>query len=351
IYGLNESLPFVFNLLLFFLSFVLLVFPTLLMGATLPVLSRFFVRSFSDLGRRVGDLYATNTLGAGLGCAFAGYLFTPMLGMRKTVYVAAGINIAIAVIILAIDRIRLKEPVSAEAQTETRVETEPISDAAPSSVGWVILGGFALSGFASLVYENAWTRALSLVIGSSIYSFTTMLVTFLVGLALGGFLYARIVGNREVRLSAFGLIELWVGLAALATIYLFEKLPLIFVRLLHGFGDSFSVFLSLQVFLCGLVMFLPTVLLGLTFPMVARLFTQNLYKVGSGVGNSYAANTLGAILGSFVGGFILIPTVGIQNTILFGVIVNLVIGAALVFADTRVSSVARLAMGVAILIL
>src|SRR5262249_35624804 len=131
VYGLNESLPFVFNLLLFFLSFVLLVFPTLLMGATLPVLSRFFVRSFSDLGRRVGDLYATNTLGAVLGCAFAGYLFIPMLGMRKTVYVAAGINIAIAVIILAIDRIRLKEPVSVEAQPETRVETEPISDAGP----------------------------------------------------------------------------------------------------------------------------------------------------------------------------------------------------------------------------
>src|ERR1044071_3602291 len=231
IYGLNESYPFVFNLLLFFLSFVLLVFPTLLMGATLPVLSRFFVRSFSDLGRRVGDLYATNTLGAVLGCAFAGYVFIPMLGMRKTVYVAAGINIIIAVIILAIDRIRLKEPAAGSAQPEARVETEPIPGAAPSSVGWVILGAFALSGFASLVYENAWTRALSLVIGSSICSFTTMLVTFLIGLALGGFLYARIVGNREVRLSAFGLIELWVGLASLATIYLFEKLPLIFVRL------------------------------------------------------------------------------------------------------------------------
>src|SRR5438105_15687680 len=114
------------------------------------------------------------------------------------------------------------------------------------------------------------------------------------------------------------------------TIPLFERLPLLFVRLLHGFGDSFNVFLSLQVFLCGLVMFLPTVLLGLTFPLVARLFTQNLYKVGSGVGSSYAANTLGAILGSFVGGFILIPTIGVQNSITFAVIVNLIIGGLLV---------------------
>src|SRR5438132_10578753 len=321
------------------------------MGATLPVLSRFFVRRFSDLGRRVGDLYATNTLGAVLGCGFAGYLFIPMLGMRRTVYVAAGINLVIAVVILIVDRIRLKEPVGLAPQTETLVQTEPLSGAAPSSLGWVILGSFALSGFASLIYENAWTRALSLVIGSSVYSFTTMLVTFLVGLALGGFIYARVMGEREVHLSAFGLIELWVGLASLATIPLFEKLPLIFVRLLHGFGDSFNVFLSLQVFLCGLVMFLPTVLLGLTFPLVARLFTQSLYKVGSGVGSSYAANTLGAIIGSFVGGFILIPTIGVQNTITLAVIVNLLIGALLVIADARISMMPRYALALGIFII
>ncbi len=75
----------------------------------------------------------------------------------------------------------------------------------------------------------------------------------------------------EARLSTFGLIELWVGSAALATIPLFERLPLIFVRLLHGFGDTFTVFLYLQIFLSALVMFIPTVLLGMTFPLVARL--------------------------------------------------------------------------------
>ena len=70
IFGLNQTYPFLFNLVLFFLSFVLLVFPTLLMGATLPVLSRFFVRSFADFGRRIGDLYATNTLGAVIGFVY-----------------------------------------------------------------------------------------------------------------------------------------------------------------------------------------------------------------------------------------------------------------------------------------
>jgi len=313
IFGLNENLPFLFNLVLFFLSFMLLVFPTLLMGATLPVLSRFFVRSFAQFGRRVGDLYATNTLGAVIGCAAAGFFLIPTLGMRETVYVAASVNLVIAAVILIVDRIREKSP------TETVVET-PVEEPVPevqqrvSALAWVILVSFALSGFASLVYENAWTRSLTLVIGSSIYSFSTMLVTFLIGLALGGFIYARMLGGREARVSTFGLVELWVGLSALATIPLFERLPLIFVRLLHGFGDTFTVFLYLQIFLSALVMFVPTVLLGMTFPLVARLFTQSLYRVGSGVGSSYAANTVGAVLGAFAGGFILIPNLGVQNT-------------------------------------
>jgi len=351
IFGLNESYPFIFNLVLFSLSFVLLVFPTLLMGATLPVLSRFYVRSFAQFGRRVGDLYATNTLGAVIGCAAAGFFLIPTLGMRATVYLAAAVNLVIAALILLVDRLRDKEPIEFAPQAaaeETR--TAPERTGLPW-LSWVLLISFGLSGFASLVYENAWTRALTLVIGSSIYSFTTMLVTFLIGLSLGGFIYARFFGEREARLSTFGLIELWVGLAALATIPLFERLPLIFVRLLQGFGDTFTVFLYLQMFLAALVMFVPTVLLGMTFPLVARLFTQSLYRVGSGVGSSYAANTVGAVLGAFAGGFLLIPYIGVQNTIIFAVVMNLLIGCLLVWADPRMSMVPRFALGLAVLIL
>lgn len=350
LYGLNDSYPFLFNLLLFFLSFFLLVLPTLLMGATLPVLSRFFVKSFIHLGRRVGDLYATNTMGAVLGCGFAGYYLIPTLGMRATVYTAAAVNLFIAAMIFIVDRARGKEASEPAAGAFEEERTESATGAAPSRLGWVLLLGFGLSGFSALVYENAWTRALTLVIGSSVYSFTTMLLTFLVGLALGGFLYARLMGQREVRISTFGAIELWVGVTALATIPLFEKLPLIFLRLLQAFGDSFSFFLSIQVLLSALVMLLPTLLLGMTFPLVARLFTQSLYHVGSSVGISYAANTVGAILGAFAGGFIFIPLMGVQNSILLAVIINLVIGWLLIVADPRLSNVPRFALGAIVLI-
>jgi spermidine synthase len=347
LFSLNDAYPLLFNMLLFFLSFFLLVFPTLLMGATLPVLSRFFVSSFTHLGRRVGDLYATNTMGAVLGCGFAGYYLIPKLGMRATVYVAAAINILIAVMIFVVDLLRVKE--AGEPFIEGAEAAPADAGSRASSLGWILLFGFGLSGFSALVYENAWTRALTLVIGSSVYSFTTMLVTFLVGLALGGFLYARLMGKREVGVSALGVFELWIGLTALATIPLFEKLPLIFLRLLQAFGDTFSLFLSTQVLLSALVMFVPTLLFGVTFPLVARLFTQSLYHVGSSVGTSYAANTLGAIAGAFAGGFIFIPTLGVQNTILLAVVINLVIGWLLIVVDPRLSMATRLATSVIVI--
>src|SRR4029453_7294242 len=261
------------------------------------------------------------------------------------------VNLIIAALILVVDRLRDKKP--AEFAPETVAEEVGImqGETASSRLLWALLISVGLSGFASLVYENAWTRALPLVIGSSISSFTTMLVTFLIGLSLGGFIYARFLGNREARLSTFGLIELWVGLAALTTIPLFERLPLIFVRLLQGFGDTFTVFLYLQIFLSALVMFLPTVLLGMTFPLVARLFTQSLYRVGSGVGSSYAPNTLGPVLVTFAGGFILIPNIGVQNAIIFAVVMNLLIGCLLVWADPRISMVPRFALGLVGLVL
>ena len=156
----------------------------MLMGATLPVLSRFFVRSFAQFGRRVGDLYATNTLGAVIGCAAGGFLLIPTFGMRATVFVAARVNFVIAALILIVDRMRDKKPLEFTAETAAEEPGTP-REKPRHLAAWVLLVSFGLSGFASLVYENAWTRALTLVIGSSIYSFTTMLVTFLIGLVSG----------------------------------------------------------------------------------------------------------------------------------------------------------------------
>ncbi|TAK08492.1 hypothetical protein EPO44_02570, partial [bacterium] len=346
LFWLYDSSPVIFNFLLFLLSFVLLVFPTFLMGATLPVLSRFLVRSVSQIGQRVGDLYATNTLGAVLGCSLTGYYLIPTLGMSRTVYLAAMMNLVIALIIFLADGIAEKE--TGGAVVPMVPEQERAAGQSRSRLESLLLLSIALSGAAAMIYENAWTHALTLVIGGSIYSFTTMLLTFLTGLALGAYLYVRLFGKRQVQITLFGLVELGVGIAALATIPLFEKLPLLFLRFHEGFGDSFAFFLAIQVLLSSAVMFLPTLLLGMTFPLVVCLFTQSLYRVGSSVGTTYACNTVGAILGAFVGGFILLPLVGIQNSIIIGALLNLFVGWLLLIADSQSGRSYRLMTGGAV---
>jgi spermidine synthase len=344
LFWLYDLSPMVFNLLLFVFSFILLAVPTFLMGATLPILSQFFVRSVAQLGRRVGDLYATNTLGAVFGCALAGYYLIPKLGLSGTVYTAAAANLVIAAVILLASSLRDRAKGGAAAETAA----ESANKNPRSPLEWLLLVAIALSGAAAMIYENAWTHALTLVIGGSVYSFTTMLLTFLIGLAVGGYLYARLFGARTVRVGAFGLIELGVGLTALATIPLFEQLPLIFIRLHESFGDSFSMLLAMRVLVAFAVMFLPTLLLGMTFPLVVCLFTQNIYRVGSSVGTTYASNTLGAIVGAFVGGFVLLPLVGMQQSIVIGALLNLVVGWALLIADPRPGRARRLALGGAV---
>lgn len=343
LFWLYDREPALFTLLLFALSFVLLVLPTFLMGATLPLLSQYCVRSFSHLGQRIGDLYGTNTLGAVFGCSIAGYYLIPQLGMSGAVYTAATANLLIGAVMIFCGFPRRESDDTAAVTAAPAGEGE--GSRSRAGIEWLLLLSIAVSGAAAMVYENAWTHALALVIGGSVYSFTTMLLTFLVGLAAGGYLYARLWGKREVRASVFGILELGVGCAALATIPLFEKLPLIFLRLHQGFGDTFHLFLATQVTVAFLVMFLPALLLGMTFPLVVCLFTQNLYRVGSGVGTTYAANTVGAIVGAFAGGFILLPRVGMQKAIVIGALLNLAVGWALLIADPRPGRIRRLALG------
>lgn len=343
LFWLYDSSPGVFNLLLFLLAFGLIAIPTFLMGATLPVLSRYFVRSFSHLGQRIGDLYGTNTLGAVLGCGLAGYYLIPAIGISRSLYSAAGLNLFVAVVIFLLDGFSMKK--TGPEFLEERESLPKPGPSSRSSLEWILLASIGISGAAAMIYENAWTHALTLVIGGSVYSFSTMLVTFLTGLALGGYLYARLFGRREVRVGAFGLLELGVGVTALATIPLFEKLPLLFLRFYEGFGNSFPLFLTIQIVISSAVMFLPTLLLGMTFPLVVRLFIKDLHKVGSGVGVAYASNTVGAICGAFLGGFVLLPLVGMQNSIIVGAFLNLITGWLLLVADPQPGRIFRLATG------
>ncbi|HWU40540.1 MAG TPA: fused MFS/spermidine synthase, partial [Candidatus Acidoferrum sp.] len=341
LYGLVDVSFAAFSVVLFFLSFIVIVIPTALMGATLPVLSRFCVTQVAALGRRVGDLYAINTLGAVLGCGLTGFLLISRLGLRGTVRLGASVNLAIAVTIVLLVAVLHRQRFIPRAG-EDEAATTPTATPVRSRQEMALLISFGLSGAAAMVYENAWTRALTLVIGMSTYSFTVMLTTFLVGLGLGSLLYARGWGKRQIGMVGFGVLQLLIALSSLATIPLFERLPLLFLRLRLGFGDSLQQFLAIQMLMSALVMLIPTLLLGATFPAVAQIYTRSVEVVGRSVGTAYASNTLGAIVGAFLSGFVFIPVIGVQHSIALAVVLNAAVGVLLVALDARVQPGRRL---------
>jgi spermidine synthase len=317
-------------------SAAILLVPTACMGATLPLLSKGFTRQSGLIGADAGRLYGVNTIGAFAGCAGAGFFLLPLVGLQWSVTIAASLNAAagIAAILLSfgVDEARSNSP-------KNRKHDAPEPDSAP--VGPVliprgaVLGLYALSGFAAMAYQIAWTRALILSIGSSTYAFSAIVACFIMGLALGS-LFASIWADRIKNLAgAAGLLEAGIALSALAAVPLFAKLPG-FVSGIVGQKDvSFAGVMSLEL-LCVLgLLAAPTLCMGALMPLVCRIVDPACARAGKSVGDVYSSNTAGAIAGAVVTGFILIPApwIGAQATILFASALNGAIATVFLLAQ------------------
>jgi spermidine synthase len=182
-----------------------------------------------------------------------------------------------------------------------------------------LLIGYGLSGFAALVFEIAWTRVLALLIGSSVYAFSLMLTAFIFGLGLGSALGARFVDRVRDPLKALAVVEAAIGLSALGVVPLIGQSPLVILRVMGEVGESFWLLQWVRFGFILAIMLVPTTLLGAVFPLAGRLFVRSPSAVGRSVGTLYAANTVGSILGSLSGGFLLIPLLGIQHTLMAAV--------------------------------
>jgi spermidine synthase len=169
---------------------------------------------------------------------------------------------------------------------------------------------FALSGFAAMLYEVGWTRALALTIGSSVYGFTLMLIAFLAGLAAGAALFARIASRTGAGARGLALVLAGIGAASWGTSLLIHQLPYYFARLFAWTGGANVLLHASELGLCLLVMFPATLLMGGVFPLVLRLHAGRDREVGRRVGEAYAANTVGTVLGSAAAGFLLLPGAG-----------------------------------------
>jgi spermidine synthase len=291
------------------------------MGATLPILGRYYSRRDDRLGLTVGSLYAVNTLGGILGTFLSAFFLIPALGVRNTTFAAAILNLLIGGIVIF--AVRTKE---AGGQDQRHLPSDvsppplPGDRLAPRSL--LVMFAFALSGFASMIYEVAWSRVLGLILDSSTYAFAIMLTTFLAGIALGSFLMSWVADRMTRPLWGFVLIEAAIGASAFLGLFLFAELPYLFVVLYRSFPRSLNFIFFSKFLLAGAVMFLPTLFIGALFPLVVRLYTRSLSRVGQSIGDVYSLNTLGCILGSFCGGFFFVPFLGIQKSILLAVALN-----------------------------
>jgi spermidine synthase len=333
-----------FSLAQFLIVSVLLLTPTTLMGGTLPVLSQALVRRETGVGRSVGVLYAVNTLGAVAGVALAGYALLPMLGNRTTIAIAAIANVTVGVVALMYGRGRdgsrratvpplAPGPAAGAAAVAALLET-------PSLGALLTVTALGVSGAVSMVYEVAWTRALALVIGSSTYAFTSMLVAFLVGIAGGSAVYSWLWGARRPSPASFAAIQTGLGLTVGLTLLAFPRMPDLFLAAVR-WSDSPSFVQLIQILVSAGSLLPSTLLIGATFPCAVAVAARATVPVGEQVGRVYAANTLGAIAGTVLAGFALIPAIGVHASIKVGVVVNLLLAIALFAAAPRLTRVWR----------
>jgi spermidine synthase len=304
-----ETGPWIYHAFRIGVSAATLLVPTFLMGATLPLLVRYFSDTKSEFTKEVSFFYSVNTLGAIIGTVSTGFLFLPILGVKATTAGAVGVNalIGAASVILGLfgKNPRPEAAVSPEETTPRR---------------YLVCVAMAISGMAALALEVVWMRILVQSFSATVYAFAIMVACFLFGIFWGSHrIYGRLEkGAEAVELLAVLELGLAASVAALALIS--YVIPPLFGGVLWGLTASTNAFglasVLAQFIVAGLLIMAPTFLLGATFPVAVQAFTPSLRECAYGTGTIYAANTLGAVLGPVLGGFLLLPFLGTRISLL-----------------------------------
>ena len=324
------------NLVRFGVCFALIFIPTFLMGGTLPVLLKRFVGSTRAIGHQVGVLYGLNTAGAVAGTLACGYLLLRTQGMQRTTWIAAAINLGVAVFAWALARSERPGEPSPPKAPEDVTDESPAGPAFGHATVRVVLLGIAISGFCALAYEVLWVRMLNLFVNNNVYTFTAILATFLTGIAVGSLIYARLLSRARRPVRLFAALQVAIGLLAYATPFVFNLLhEALFLRASE----------ALTLVKTSVIMLPPTLLMGIALPLAVQICQRGEHREGTSVGTVYALNTVGAILGAFVAGFVLVPVAGLQIGVLILASLNLLAGVLALTSIARAR--ARLALRVA----
>jgi spermidine synthase len=266
-------------------------------------------------------LYAANTLGAAAGAIAAGFFLIPSLGLSGSTFVGAALNVIAAAGALAIARVTTAVPAGAEAPAlRTKTQDPPkTQDPRPKTQIrearlWLAAVALGASGFASLTLQVIWTRLLAQILGPTTYAFSIVVAIFIIGIAAGSAIASRLVSRitPAVGLAATMLISSALALAAASSVdWALLTIAEVVARPDIQFGDV----MQRQVLLVTTLLLPMTVAFGAAFPFAVALATSREESVTENIGLIYAVNTLGAILGSLLAGFVLVPQVGLHDSI------------------------------------
>ena len=310
------GIPILLTLVKGILSFLLMFFPATLMGATLPIIGKYYVENDSQLSSRIGILYGANTLGAAVGCALTGFVLISAIGVLQTSWLAAGINL-----LVGIGALRVFQESEPEESSNWNIPwpSKPKFEWKDEDKLWLTIS--FVCGFLALAYEILWTRLLVFSMTSSAYSFSMMLTVFLLGIVIGSFLVIpalKVCPNPRtliIILQASAGIYVVISMYGLESIlsspwngYNLQEASTTFIKY---FKDSASLMLP------------PTILMGMCFPLLIRAIVKDPLAVGGEVGRVYAFNTLGGIAGSAIGGFFLLPLLGSLKSLILIATLNL----------------------------
>jgi spermidine synthase len=319
-------------------SFAILLVPTSLMGATLPLLARHAVQREDQIGRRIAQLYAINTAGAVSGTVVTAFALLPSLGLSNTVWVAVCANGAVFVVAAMVAR-------RAPALESTE---EAVSDLRTRHANHWILPLIGVSGAVSFTYEVLWTRLLGHVLGGSVYAFATMLATFLTGIAIGSWLASgRMAASRRRAAASFAWAQLGTGLLSFAAYAAIDWAPDWIAR----WGSAGDLALAVDVGVCAAILLPGTLFIGATVPLAVRVLARSQNDAGPATARVYAWNTVGAIVGAVGAGFFLIPAVGFAVCLAMAVTANAALALATALRTRpRPRVVLAAAVGVALLV-
>jgi spermidine synthase len=311
-------------------AFFVLAVPTALMGATLPLLARHAVRSDREVGPRVALLYAANTAGAVLGAVVTGFVLLPELGLRATVWVGVGLNLAVFGLAAALAR-------RAPPMHDRPAGVADARPGTPDHRGRALVCPLMLvSGANAFLYEVLWTRLLGHVLGGSLQAFATMLGAFLAGIALGGGLAGRLARDAERAARAFAAAQVGVAVASIGVFaWIARSVPASRAPgVLAGWAAA--------------VLLPSTVFLGATFPLAVRILARDAHEAPAASGRVYAWNTAGAIVGAVLAGFLLIPALGFEGAVRLAVCSSLGLATAVLAGVAAAGRGAPIALAAAL---